>query len=231
MDTEIPPTEATTAAAAATTSDQPVSPPAEARPAGASFTQEDVNRIVTARLNEDRARRSKETPVAPAAKPATTVPSSSSPPKIVTQEDLQMLLQRERVFTRAIATAGLTESQSARMERAMNADNPPDVAEWSRNYLEDMGLMKQATTTTPPAAVAATTPAAVATEAAKPPTAPSAPAKVDALTSAGLVDIWNLTDAQLAALGPSGVRAEFEKILKIGQQQAGAPPRQKAPQR
>ena len=62
--------------------------------------------------------------------------------------------------------------------------------------------------------------------ASKPPAAaPSAPSKVDPLTNAGLVDIWNLSDAQMMQLGPAGMRDHYEKILSHAQSASGAPRR------
>jgi hypothetical protein len=50
----------------------------------------------------------------------------------------------------------------------------------------------------------------------RPPTAapPSnAGNKVDRLTRGGLIDLWNLTPAELDQLGPSGIRREYEKHI------------------
>lgn len=64
---------------------------------------------------------------------------------------------------------------------------------------------------------------------AAPVTAPSAPSKVDPMTSHGLTDIFNLPESALQQLGPQGLRAEFEKILQVGRNMNGAPPLPKRP--
>lgn len=156
--------------------------------------------------------------------PAAPKPSAKSDGSM-SAEDVQALLSRDRAFTRATATANLNDRQLTRMEAALKADNPPDVAAWSAAYIEDLGLVKPATPTAAPAATAATL------EAPKPAAAPAAPS-VNALPTAhGLPDLFAMTPAQHAALGPQGIRSALEQLWKIGNQMSGAPERPKPPQR
>ena len=160
-------------------------------------------------------------------------------------DEVQLMIARARAFERVTATAGLNERQVARMEEALATSKPTDIAEWSRTYLEDMGIgSRQITTTTtapgtaaPPVVVTPATSAAAtttvpATNATPPAAAPNAPTvPVSPTTSNGLVDLFRLTSEQLDQLGPSGVREHFDKALAIGRQQGGALPRPKLPPR
>lgn len=139
---------------------------------------------------------------------------------MMSAEDVQQLIARDRAFTRATAQAGLSDRQLERMEAALRVENPSDVATWARSYLEDMGLVKsQITTTTTTTNNGGTTdPTRTA------PAAPNAPTKIEIPTVSGLVDIWNLSADQIDQLGPEGIRAEHEKILAAAGKRAGAPP-------
>lgn len=140
-------------------------------------------------------------------------------------EDVQTLLSRDRAFTRATATANLNDRQMARMEAALKAENPSDVAAWSAAYIEDLGIVKQVTQPAAPAATATTT------EAPRPAAAPAAPSAHTLPTAMGVPDLFSMTPAQHAALGPQGVRSALEQLWKIGNQMSGAPERPKPPQR
>lgn len=157
----------------------------------------------------------------PAPKPTAKADGSMS------AEDVQTLLSRDRAFTRATATANLNDRQLARMEAALKADNPPDVAAWSAAYIEDLGIVKQVAQPAAPAA-----PPQAPQETAKPPTAPTAPsAPASPTTQQGMVDLFALNEQQIAQLGPAGLRQHFEAALSVGRQQAGVPQRPKAPAR
>jgi hypothetical protein len=54
------------------------------------------------------------------------------------------------------------------------------------------------------------------------PRAPSNP--VHRVTSDGLYDIFNLTVAEIDAIGPQNLRTEFEKIISVARGRIGAPP-------
>lgn len=140
-------------------------------------------------------------------------------------------------FDKHAARLGVSDELAEDLFALSKAQRPENVGEWLASKVERFGL--KPAPATPAQGASATTAAATSaasntapSESAKPPVAaPSAPSKVDPLTGAGLVDIWNLSDAQLMQLGPAGLRAEFEKILAVARQQQGAPARPKLPGR
>lgn len=202
--------------------------PAPGAPAEKLLPQSQVSTLIAEAKRETEAKtrarvlQEIEASKAPAPKPAATKSDGS-----MSAEDVQNLLARDRAFTRATAAAGLNDRQLTRMEAALKAENPPDVAAWSASYIEDLGLAKPVTP--PPAAPAAPQ---QASEAPKPPTAPSAPTSpVSPTMQQGLVNLFALSEQQIAQLGPGGLREHFEAALSIGRQQAGVPQRPKAPAR
>lgn len=229
------PSTTTPAPAPAGTSDPPATPPAGGAPL--AFTpeqQEAVNRIVQQRLTEDRARRPVATPPAPAAAPAARPAPAATPAPVpatdstMTASEVQQLIARDRAFTRVTATAGLTDRQVERMEAALRAENPADVATWSRDYLVDMGLGTRPAppVVTPPATQPTTATPAPAAQVA-PAAAPAAPSAHTLPTTNGVTDIFQPGVA--AILGPAGVRENLEKLWAQGNQMNGAPTRPKPP--
>lgn len=205
----------------------PASTPA---PAARTFTQEELDGIVQKRLAEDRARR--ERAATPQSAPKATPVQAQPAAEPLTEDAVLSLMARERAFTHATSGHQMTPQQFARMEAAYRAEKPGDVADWSTKYIADMGFAKvgMPTQQQPSTPAPAATPAP--SEPAKPPpTAPTAPVPHALPTSGGLVDIWNLTPAQLDQLGPYGVKAEFEKHKEAGARQMGAPPVPKLPSR
>lgn len=193
-------------------------------PAGAGgeklLTQAQVNALVAQARREGRESAAQQTPPPQ----TTTQPKATTPPageaQPMTAEAVQQLMQRERAFTRATATAGLSEKQLARMEAAFNAEKPADVAAWSAGYLEDMGFAKPSTTQT----TTQTTNGSTQTGQTPPAAAPMIPGASATGTAGGLTDIWNLSADQIEQLGPEGIRAEHEKILAHANKRSGAPP-------
>ena len=161
----------------------------------------------------------------PAPKPTPKADGSMS------AEDVQSLLSRDRAFTRATAKADLNERQLMRMEAALKADVPADVAAWCTAYIEDLGIAKPATQ--PAALVAAPAPApAPAPVTPTPAAAPQAPTgAVNPQTTGGLVDLFNLSATQIQQMGPSGVRAELDKIRAYAHQSAGLARLPRVPER
>ncbi len=188
-----------------------------------TFTQAQLSTLIAAekRDTEAKTRAKVLQEIADKAAPAPKVTPKAD--GSMSAADVQTLLSRDRAFTRATTSAGLSDRQLARMEAALVADAPPDVAAWSAAYIEDLGIVK--TTAAAPAAHSTATLA----EALKP--APAAPAalgvRVDPMTSGGLVDPFSFTDAQISQMDPYTLRAHFEKLTEIGRQQSGAPPRPK----
>jgi hypothetical protein len=206
------------------TTEQPGTQPAEgkAAPAVKLFTQDEVSRIAANARAEGRAEKQQATTQRETTKTAATPSNGNS----ITQADVQSLIARDRAFNRAVMTAQLTDGQARRMEAALAAENPADVAAWSATWIEDMGLMKQAPQQ--PATQNGTTVDPAKSGAA----APSAPSgSVNPANHGGVPDLWSLSVAQIDAMGPAGVRAEYEKIMAVGNARAGAPPRPRVAQR
>jgi hypothetical protein len=112
-----------TTAPVAPTTDQPASPPAPEKPS--SFSQEDVNRIVAKRLEEDRARR----PVAAPPAPKPTQPSKPAAPADVdlrAELDEMRRQQTELVqrldYTSRASKLGLDEARAAALFKVYQAN-------------------------------------------------------------------------------------------------------------
>lgn len=216
--------ETTTAVAPAPTTGDPATAPGAA--SEKMLPQSQVNTLI-AQAKRDAEARGREAyrkeleaqtaqPAAPKKEAAAAAPTPMTP------ADVQQVIARERALERA--GAGLTPGRQQRMETACRAENPSDIAAWCKSYREDMGF----DTTAAPAANSA-----IAVETKPPPATTTVPAAVtQGPTAFGLPDVWNYTPAQLDALGPKGLRAEFEKLTAIGLEQSGAPPRPRsAPKR
>lgn len=210
------PSETTIEAAPA---DPVIAAPAPA-PEARAFTQDQVNAIVQDRLAKDRAIRPAAQPAKPADRPADKS----------TDSDLRAELEEMKLrnaFDKRAAKFDISDSASERLFKLYKAERPEDTSAWFDVTATEFGLKAPTVSNPNPGANSANT--APAIDPVKPPAAaPVAPTKVDPITSAGVVDIFNLSDAQVSQLGPAGLRAEYEKILKVGQQQMGAPPRPKA---
>lgn len=156
--------------------------------------------------------------------PAPSTPAASSPTGL-SMADVESLLERERVITARATKHGLSDAQTKRMKSALGAVPVDSFATEADAYLSDMGLVR-APTPAAPAAITATQ----AQEAPKiPAMAPSAPSGHGLPTQGGVVDLFSLTQEQLKALGPKGVRESLEKLSAIGNQLAGIPQRPKPP--
>lgn len=206
----------TTAPVAATT-DQPASPPATEKPAG-FFNQEDVNRIVAKRLEEDRARRPAAAP-APKPAPAKSAEQQDLASIVAEMQRTQTELKQQLDYERRTKVLGLDETRAAALFKVYQA-NP----EGFEGVVAALGIKA-----TQPAAPAAPT-ATQAPEAPKPPAmAPSAPSGHGLPTQAGVVDLFSLTEQQKRDLGPAGIRKVLEQLVQIGNDQAGIPQRPKPP--
>lgn len=198
--------------------------PAPGAPAEKLLPQSQVSTLIAEAKRDTEAKtRAKVLQEIEAAKAPPPAKAAAKADGSMSLEDVQSLLARDRAFTRATATANLNERQLTRMEAALKADNPSDVAAWSAAYIEDLGLAK-------PQPQPAPSPGAAA-EVKPPPAAPSAPAKVDPITSGGLVNVFALTADQIDQLGPHGIREHFEKTVAVGRARLGAPPLPKLPAR
>lgn len=137
----------------------------------------------------------------PAPKPAAKSDGSMS------AADVQALLARDRAFTRATATANLNDRQLARMEAALNADNPSDVAAWSAAYIEDLGLAKLVTQPV----------AAIAAEPIKPAPATTPPAPATNISDKGPASSGGSRDSQgiYDTRPQDATRDDFERIATV----------------
>jgi hypothetical protein len=208
MEPEDPNATTTTPPAAAET----VTPPAEGPK---TFTQDQLNAIVGQRLADDRARRSAK----PEPKPAPAAPATNSDLTAQIEE-----LQMRNAFDRRVAKLDVPDTTAETMFKLYKVDRPADPVVWFDEMAKAFSL-KTPSANQPMNNTNGTAPIPAAAS------APAAPNKVDPLTSAGLVDIWNLSPQQLDAMGPQGLREHFEKALQIGHQMSGAPPKPKPGQR
>lgn len=185
---------------------EPGTPPAGER----KFTQEDVDRIVGERLKRAEKK----------AKPAEAPPQGGDDADKVTKRQLQEQIEELRLrnaFSEAASEYEIPRAARRDLFDLYKTQKPADDAEWFTAKVESFGLKgKQMSTPNNNGPAAPVAPPAAA---------PSAPTKVDPLTSGGLVDLFHLSPAQLDQLGPSGVREAFEKALEAGNQRSGAPPR------
>jgi hypothetical protein len=69
-------------------------------------------------------------------------PAAAAPSGFIAQADVERMLARDRVVTRVATANNLSDAQVTRMERALKAENPDDIAGWTKTYLEDFGLLK-----------------------------------------------------------------------------------------
>ena len=190
----------TTLPATTTTVETTTAPAPEVK----TFTQEQLNTIVGQRIAEDRVRRPAKQEPAKAEKPAA-------------ESDVRAELEEMKLrntFDRRVAKLDLKPEAEEDLFTLYKVQRPQDPDGWVKSKLESLGL-KAATVTTPINGTAPTAPPAAST---------TQPAKVDPITSAGVPDIWNYTHEQIEALGPSGLREHFEKILAAGHSRSGAPP-------
>lgn len=209
----------------------PAAPAAPAAPAGErTFTQADLDRIVADRLARDRAARGGVTPSAPPAPPAAQDRGG------LTLAQRQDLLEQQTTFYRELLRIGvkLTEEQEADVFQLFRNAKPERPGEWMTRKVAAFGLGAQpqptaaspvtAASTTPPAAPAAAgTPSAPAAGTAPAAASGAAPNGVDQLAPGGLIDVSKLNSAQIAALGPKGIREAVEGVLASGQGRDGRP--------
>jgi hypothetical protein len=92
--------------------------------------------------------------------PPSPAPSPAAAPAQpgLTTTDVKVMLERMRVTTRAATEHKLTDAQIKRMESALDAEKPDDIAAWTSTYLADMGLAKAADPAPPQPSVPNPTP-------------------------------------------------------------------------
>ncbi|MCX5747907.1 MAG: hypothetical protein NT062_36040 [Proteobacteria bacterium] len=112
-----------------------------------------------------------------------------------------------RTFTQAEVDAIVQE----RVSRAKSSASAPAKDAGARYSLAEIAELSKLFGTAAPAVPV------------KPAAAPNAPGRVDPITAGGLVDIWNLRDDEIAQLGPAGMREQFEKLIRHGEQASGRP--------
>jgi hypothetical protein len=213
----------TTAPAGATT-EQPGTEPAGAQTSAAAqevtFTPEQqahINRIVGNARAQGRAER----PATPAPRLAPTNGAKAGEQDLQAQiAELQKShtdLQQRLDYTSRVGKLGMPDSPA--LFKVFQAD--PQGFEETVSMLGLKSPQQSATpngTTVDPAKSGAAAPSA-----------PSGP--VNGNNHGGVPDLWSLSVAQIDAMGPAGVRAEYEKIMAVGNARAGAPPRPRVAQR
>ncbi len=211
----------------ATATIQPATPPAVQPSKERLYTQAEhqaeVDRIVKKRLGESKVEPKVEAK-------AEIDPEKLSKKDLKSELDLmraEMARDRARLqFDKAALKLGVPDEAADDLFELHDKQKPEDTKAWLESKHGRLWT-KAAATPTPPMQ----DPKQEST-AKSPVTAPNAPTKVDPLTSAGIVDIFNLSAAQLDQLGPQGLRKEFEAAIKVGHRLNGAPPRPvPAPQR
>ena len=121
----------------------------------------------------------------------------TAPAPGVSADDVTKLIHRATAFERVATETKLTDAQRKRMDAAMRAENPDDVAAWSKAYLEDMGIAKANPSTT------TTNPNGGAPAGAAAPRGPSmsdrgAPGRDGSIAHDG--QVWKMTPAEVQAL-------------------------------
>lgn len=215
-----------TGAAGATTTDggtgQAATTTTAGGDAGKTFTQAELDKIVTERLQKDRASRTQQTQQ----QTTTTKPAGDDGGEKLTLKELSARLEASearRAFDRRVGKLGLDEDVADDLFALSQLQKPGDLGVWleQKSKLYGSGAAKgseaagttQDTTQQSTAATGKTGAAATG----------GAPAKVETPTVGGVVDIWHLTVDQIAALGPQGLRDAHEKILASARQSNGAP--------
>lgn len=69
-------------------------------------------------------------------------PAAAPAPTGLTAADVQQMLERDRVLTRAEIEHKLTPAQAKRMRAMLEAERPDDVSGWVSAFMTDMGLVR-----------------------------------------------------------------------------------------
>ncbi len=196
-----------------------VEPPAVAAPTG--FTQADIDKA--AKEATDRAwgdaRKKYQT------KPATPVPPKTDDADkgngVADLDAIRAEFDAKLKFKDLAIARGLSPQQAERLLPSFMAAAPEDGTAWLAKELEVWGMKPPdgADGANGKADDGKTDDGKVDL---KLPGGPG-PGKVDQ-SAPGLVDIFELSDEQIEQLGPSGLREHYEKVLKVADQRAGAPP-------
>ncbi len=177
-----------------------------------TLTQEQLDGIVQDRLARDRQARGGQQTPAPTAQPATAAPDPESmTPKQMREAFANLNAQIQ--FRDLADELGIAREIRGDLFDLSQVQKPQDLRAWMETKAKSYGgKAAQPVSQTSPQEPA-TPPAA----------APSAPSRVDPVDQNGLVNIFALTDQQLAAMAPAKVREHFDKILDHARSQSGAP--------
>ncbi len=242
------PEDAGGAAGGASGGEPPATPPAPpaAPPTSAPGTapggeekhlpQSQVNALVAQARREGReqALREAQAPQPPAAPP----PSAKPETKKTVEEQIADLRadaredrERARFERELVRFPQVNEALTNRLFRLARAEGvaAENFGTWIAEAVTQFGFQSAPAPATPPASSATPSAPSTTTPAAPPPAAPAAPSPHSLPTANGVVDLFNLTPAQLRELGPQGVRKNLEQLWAIGNQMSGAPERPKPP--
>ncbi len=225
-----PPTQPATPAAPTTTSDPGTAP------GGGSeklLPQSQVNALVAAARREGREQALRDGQQAPQ-------PPVSQPAKPETKQTVEEQIAELRAENREIRERARFEKEASRLQINDALSNKlftlaraegvtvEQFGEWLGETVTQLGI-KPAPAPTAPASSATPSAPATPAPASPPPAAPAAPSPHSLPTANGVVDLFNLTPAQLRELGPQGVRKHLDQLWAIGNQMSGAPERPKPP--
>jgi hypothetical protein len=188
--------------------------PQAAAPKTLTLTQEQLDGIVQDRLARDRQARAQATQ-SPAQAPQQNQPAAD--PEQMTPKQMReafATLNAQIQFRDLADELGIARELRGDLFDLSQAQRPQDLRAWMTKKAEVYGgKAAQPVSQTPPQ------------DPVKPPAAaPGAPAKVDPVDQNGLVNIFALSEQQIAAMAPAKVREHFDKILEYARSQSGAPP-------
>lgn len=207
------------------------------QPGERKFSQADVDKIVKERIRKEFKREEKRVaeraekeakPDKPSRRELDANKADKSDFDKVREELAEERRARERgEFENHILRDGrFREDAAEKLWKLHSADKPKDRKAWF-DEMHTLGAFVKA----PAKQEETTTQNETQGKEKKGATAPSAPSTAPAppTVNGGLTDIWNMTPTQLASYSPQQLRGEFEKILEVGKQLTGAPPRPRVP--
>jgi len=180
--------------------------------------QEDFNRIVGRARQEGRnaATRSTPTPPAPPATPATPPPATPPPSEPEPWRVEIDSLRAELSFKSLAMRHGLSDSQATRVYALYTAENPDDGDAWIQG-LRDEGFLQASQQQRQGQRI----PAPGGIQQAP---VPGSPRKVTRLDAGGVINVFDLTDDEVANMTSEQIVENFEKAREQRAQSSGRPP-------
>lgn len=195
----------------ATDSEQPGTQPAEGAKARL-YTEDEVNRIVTKRLA--RVKQEPRAEVKTEADPDAKVSKRELMARIEAQDARFARQEARHSFDKTAAKYGLDDEATEILFLAFEAQKPSDAKAW---FDSKVGLFGQKTvnpTNSPNQAVDSRPPVAAAS---------TPPAKVNPVTTGGVVDVFALSPEQLSTLSADDIRKHVDGMMNQTRALSGAP--------